>query len=72
LWSAVRGFEERAVLQRRTAERTDIGSPDLRARLMESAGEQQHMADIVRALLVGRRPDAQAATNGTILREYGA
>jgi two-component system chemotaxis response regulator CheB len=53
LWSAVRGFEERAALQKRSAERKDVGSQEVRDRLLQSAREQQQMADVVRALLVG-------------------
>jgi two-component system chemotaxis response regulator CheB len=53
LWSAVRGFEERAELQRRTAERIDVRNGGLRARFLENSREQQRMADVVRALLVG-------------------
>jgi two-component system chemotaxis response regulator CheB len=76
LWSAVRAFDERAALQKRTAERTDIGNPELRRRLLEASREQQRMADVVRRLLVG--PDRieqeiqQENVGELVRREYGA
>jgi two-component system chemotaxis response regulator CheB len=70
LWSAVRGFEERAALQKRTAERTDFGNPQIRDRLLQNAREQQHMADVVRGLLVGPQRIEETRVGDAIRREY--
>jgi two-component system, chemotaxis family, protein-glutamate methylesterase/glutaminase len=53
LWSAVRGFEERAVLQKRTANNIASSNAEMRSRLLESAKEQQQMADLIRSILLG-------------------
>jgi two-component system chemotaxis response regulator CheB len=72
LWSAVRGFEERAALQKRTAGRTDIGNAELRKRLLEGAGEQQRMADVVRRLLVAPQQLEEETVGELVRHEYGA
>jgi two-component system chemotaxis response regulator CheB len=70
LWSAVRGFEEKAELQRRSALRTDIGDGLIRKRLLESAREQQQMADVVRSLLVGPKRSDQSPVGESVKRAY--
>jgi two-component system chemotaxis response regulator CheB len=71
LWSAVRGFEERAALQHRTAERT-AQNAELSARMLENAKEQQRMADVVRSLLVSRHPFEEPTIGAQALREYSS
>jgi len=51
LWSAVRGFEERAALQKRTAG-ANRGNPEIHDRLRATSREQQQMADLLRSILV--------------------
>jgi two-component system, chemotaxis family, protein-glutamate methylesterase/glutaminase len=70
LWSAVRGFEERAELQRRTALRMDIGNDDLRGRLVEGAREQQQMADVLRALVIGPQYEQHSTIGEAVRQEY--
>jgi two-component system, chemotaxis family, protein-glutamate methylesterase/glutaminase len=68
LWSAVRGFEERAALQKRTANGTSSSIPEMRTRLLESAREQQQMADLLRSILV-RSPKPERPTIGHAIRD---
>jgi two-component system chemotaxis response regulator CheB len=71
LWNAVRGFEERAMLQKRTANNSASGHPEIRARLSESAKEQQQMADLIRSILL-RTSLVEPANPGHEMRElYG-
>jgi two-component system chemotaxis response regulator CheB len=70
LWSAVRGFEERAALQQRTAERQHMDNEELRARLIAGAQEQQQMADLVRSLLVGPHRADESRIGDSVRQEY--
>jgi two-component system chemotaxis response regulator CheB len=70
LWSAVRTFEERAALQRRTAERTVADQPLLRDRMLDNAVEQQRMADVIRKLLVGPELDKHSGVGEALREEY--
>jgi two-component system, chemotaxis family, protein-glutamate methylesterase/glutaminase len=70
LWSSVRGFEEQAALQKRTAHKhgTDDG---MRERLLRSADEQQQMADLIRSILVRPRNLQESHVGKSVRREYG-
>jgi two-component system chemotaxis response regulator CheB len=70
LWSAVRAFDERAELQRRTAERMDLSDPVLRRRLIENSRDLQHMAEVVRSLLTGPQQTEGTTIGDLVLREY--
>jgi two-component system chemotaxis response regulator CheB len=70
LWTAIRGFEERAELQRRTAARTEFGNPELRERLLENSREQQRMADVVRTLLVGPQHVESSEIGDSLRHDY--
>jgi two-component system chemotaxis response regulator CheB len=70
LWSAVRAFEERAMLQRRTANNTASDNPVLQTRLLDGAREQQRMADVVRKLIIGPELDKQAEVGEAVRSEY--
>jgi two-component system chemotaxis response regulator CheB len=69
LWSAVRLFEEKALLHKRMAERSESG--ELRKRFLENAREQQQLAEAVRKLLVSPHQKVQPSeVGGLARREY--
>jgi two-component system chemotaxis response regulator CheB len=70
LWTAVRAFEERAELLRRTADRSDHVSVQFRDRLLKNAQEQTQMADVVRTLLVGPQRIEESPIGDAVRREY--
>ncbi|MFO0791418.1 MAG: chemotaxis protein CheB [Pirellulales bacterium] len=70
LWSAVRGFEERAALQKRTANNA-VNTREVRDRLLANSREQQQMADLVRSILMKPRQVDEINIGKAVEHEYG-
>ena len=70
LWSAVRGFEERAALQKRTANNA-ANTREVRDRLLANSREQQQMADLVRSILMKPQQVDEINIGKAVEHEYG-